>query len=37
VILPLETLVTAVIIDNKGTSKTNPKKKNYWIIENIWG
>ena len=36
-ILPLETLVTAAIIDNKGTSKTNPKKKNYCIIENIWG
>jgi hypothetical protein len=36
-ILPLKTPESAVIIDNKGTSKTNPKKRNCRILENLWG
>ena len=36
-VLPLKTPESTVIIDNKGTSKTNPKKKNYCMRKNIWG
>ena len=34
-VLPQKTPESAVIIDNKDTSKTNPKKKNYCWGENI--
>ena len=36
-ILPLKTPESAVITDNKGTSKSNPKKRNRRILENLWG
>ena len=32
-ILPLKMLITAVIIDNKGTSKTNPNNDLFWTPE----